>query len=108
MSALQERMAASVVKNKPARRCRILFFSPVSHFKGGAERSLLDLLANPNVQAHLMTPGPGPIADKAAAAGIPTHVVTFGAIEHVHRPFRFRSALSAVQSFVLAVRELKR
>ena len=34
----------------------ILFVSDVPHFKGGAERSLFDLMANPHIKAELVVP----------------------------------------------------
>ena len=40
---------------------KVLFLSPVGFFKGGAERSLQDLLANPQITPFVMAPEDGPI-----------------------------------------------
>jgi glycosyltransferase involved in cell wall biosynthesis len=90
------------------RRPRILYFSPVHHFKGGAERSLMDLVANPAVEPHVLVPRLGPISEKMHALGIPTSVIDFGDIENVRRPFNVRKGLAAARSTASAVRTLLR
>ncbi len=46
---------------------KVLFLSPVGFFKGGAERSLQDLLSNPYITPILMAPEDGPILQTANA-----------------------------------------
>jgi glycosyltransferase involved in cell wall biosynthesis len=89
-------------------RPRVLFFTPVPHFKGGAEQSLLDLLGNPSIQPLLVAPADGPISAQARQSNIPTHVISLGTIEDVHRPFTFTKALVAIKSLARTVLELKR
>jgi glycosyltransferase involved in cell wall biosynthesis len=87
---------------------RVLFFSPVAYFKGGAERSLLDLLTNPEIEPHVLAPADGPILQKTRSLGIPGDVVNFGAVESVHRPFTFGKGLAATKSAISAVRTILR
>jgi glycosyltransferase involved in cell wall biosynthesis len=87
-------------------RPRVLYFSSVAYFKGGAERSLMDLVANPGVEPHVLVPDRGPILDKMNSLGIPTSTIDFGAIENVHRPFNFLKGLAVIRSTLSAVRSL--
>lgn len=87
-------------------RLRVLFLSPVPHFKGGAERSLMDLLANPGVDPFLAVPAKGPISTRADDLGIPWGVVEFGGISGIRRPFRLADGVSAVSSLLTAAQEL--
>jgi glycosyltransferase involved in cell wall biosynthesis len=89
-------------------RALVLFFSPVAYFKGGAERSLLDLVANPGIEPHVLVPGDGTIHEKMNSLGIATSIIDLGDIENVHRPFNFRKGLAAARSTVAAVRSLLR
>ena len=86
----------------------ILYFSPVGFFKGGAERSLFDLLANPHVTPVLAVPEEGPITEKARSIGIRTHVVPFGAIADIRRPFSFMKSMYVLRDLSRASSELKR
>jgi glycosyltransferase involved in cell wall biosynthesis len=85
---------------------RILFVAPVPNFKGGAERSLLDLLTNPGVDPCLVVPAEGPISATADALGIPWDVVDFGNISEIRRPFRLRDGFGAVTSLIRAARNI--
>jgi glycosyltransferase involved in cell wall biosynthesis len=89
-------------------RPRVLFFSPVAYFKGGAERSLMDLVANPAIEAHVLVPGDGPIREKMASLGIPSSLIDFGEIENVHRPFNLGTGIAATRSTVSTARGLLR
>ncbi len=86
----------------------ILYFSPVGFFKGGAERSLFDLLANPYVSPVLVVPEEGPIAEKVRSLGIRCHVLPFGMIADIRRPFSFMKSMVAMRDLLRASRELKR
>lgn len=88
-------------------KTKILYLSPVSFFKGGAERSLFDLMANPHIKPVLAVPEANAISAKAASLGIKWHVVEFGAIHHVHRPFTFRKGIGALKDLWRAAGELK-
>jgi glycosyltransferase involved in cell wall biosynthesis len=86
----------------------VLYFSPVGYFKGGAERSLFDLLANPEVTPVLVVPEEGAIAQKARSQGIRCHVLPFGMIEDIRRPFSFAKGLRTAQDLWRASTTLKR
>lgn len=86
---------------------KIIFFSPVSYFKGGAERSLLDLLANPHVTPILVAPDTGPILEYGMQHGIPTETIQFGSIANIHRPFSFLQGIGVLKSFIRAGWQLK-
>src|SRR5262245_44435570 len=68
---------------------RVLFLSPVPDFKGGAEQSLWDLLANPAIEPLLVVPAEGPLSEHAKRKAVPVEVLEFGNISDVRRPFRF-------------------
>lgn len=84
---------------KPARqRCgapRVLFLAPVAEFRGGAERVLMDLLINPEIEPVLALPRDGPIAERAARQGVPVAFFEPGASDAVHRPLRPGRMLAA-------------
>ena len=86
----------------------VLYFSPVGFFKGGAERSLFDLLANPHVIPVLVVPEEGAVAEKARALGIRTHVLPFGIIADIRRPFSFTKSVTAFKDVWRAATALKR
>ncbi len=86
---------------------KIVFLSPVSYFKGGAERSLFDLLANPEIEPVLVAPSEGEILEKGRALGLECYVLPFGSIHTIHRPFSFMKGLSAFKSLLTAAHELK-
>ncbi len=87
---------------------KVLFLSPVGFFKGGAERSLQDLLANPQITPFVMAPEDGPILERARAQSIPNQILDFGSINTIKRPFSFRKGLGALNSLYKAATELKR
>ena len=76
--------AEMVGKPKP----RILYVSPVSDFKGGAEVVLRTMLANPLVQPVLAAPSEGPLSEEALAKGIPVCFFRPTALLRVRRPPR--------------------
>lgn len=90
-----------------AGKLRVLLFSPVSYFKGGAERSLLDLLDNPEIIPCVAAPAEGPILAEARSRGIEAYVVPFGSIDIVHRPFKIRDGFAALRSLWVAIGQLK-
>ena len=87
---------------------KIIFLSPVGYFKGGAERSLFDLVANPNIEPIIYAPEDGPILDKARELGLEHGVLDFGSINTIHRPFSFKKGFSAVSDLLRAAGELKK
>ena len=68
----------------------------------------MDLLANPTIDPQVAIPGSGPIFDRITTQGIKVHVVPFGDIEKVHRPFTLRKGIGATTSAIRAVRLLLR
>lgn len=64
----------------------VLFVSAVPDFRGGAEQSLLDLLANDKIVAHVAAPMEGPISEYCSRNGILFHPLTFGKIGDIRRP----------------------
>ena len=60
---------------------KILYLSPCAQL-GGAEKSLLDILASiraakPDWQLHLVASGDGPLVSKGRALGLATTIVPF-------------------------------
>jgi glycosyltransferase involved in cell wall biosynthesis len=89
-----------------SKRYRVLFFSPVSYYKGGAERSLMDLIGNPSVEAIVLTPAEGPINEAMRKRQVETCVLHFGGIEHVHRPFRLVDGFSTFATLIRSAKGL--
>jgi glycosyltransferase involved in cell wall biosynthesis len=77
-------------------RPRVLFISPVSDMKGGAERVLLELLANPWLQPVLAVPEPGELSDAAERAGVRWACYHPTALSGVHRPPKLSQILAAI------------
>jgi glycosyltransferase involved in cell wall biosynthesis len=71
-----------------ARRFRVLFFSPVPDFKGGAERTFTDLLEMDDLDMVLAVPAPGPLGDCAKEHGVPVVTYQMGAVAEIHRPLK--------------------
>jgi glycosyltransferase involved in cell wall biosynthesis len=92
----------------PDQRPVILFVSPVADLKGGAERVLLDLLDNPDIQPALAVPGEGELADIARSRGFPLRFFDLGAVASVHRPPRPGDLLNAAKGGWLCARQLAR
>ncbi|MFT4252815.1 MAG: glycosyltransferase family 4 protein [Caulobacter sp.] len=89
-----------------AAKPKVLFLSPVPDFKGGAERSMLDLIANPEIEAEVAVPAPGPISEHLNAQGVPVHVIDFGAVNTVRRPLNLGKAAMTLNDAVSAARRL--
>lgn len=87
-------------------RLPVLFFAPVPDFKGGAERSLMDLVANPAIAPHLVVPEEGPLSEWAKQIGMPFDTLDFGAISAIRRPFTLGQGLSVMRDFWKAARGL--
>ncbi len=86
---------------------RVLCFSPVSSFKGGAEHSLFDLLANPDADFVVAVPEEGPVAARARSLGYGVEVIALGAVSRIRRPLRLRHAFPVLGDLYLAARSLK-
>lgn len=87
---------------------RVLFVSPVSDFKGGAEVVLGNMLANPHIEPVLAVPEEGAISDAARAQGLTVCCYHPTAMLHVHRPPRVWPMLAAVADAVRCAFRLKR
>ncbi len=87
---------------------RVLFVSPVSNFKGGAEVVLRHMMANPNIEPVLAVPEEGPVSEAARAQGITVCCYRPTAMLQVHRPPRLRPILAAVADAVRCAFRLKR
>lgn len=85
----------------------VLFFAPVSYFKGGAENSLQDLLHNPAITPVLVVPGEGPLQAQAEGENIQVEIVPFGAIEEIHRPLKPSKILKALLDSARAAWQLR-
>jgi len=90
--------------NKPS----ILFLSDVHYFEGGAERSLFDLMANPHIKPELVASAQGPLAEAAQDKSIPFHVIDYGCVLSVRRPFKLRDIFRTFFAALKAAKELKR
>ena len=87
---------------------RVLYLSPTPHFVGGAEKSLLDLLANPDVDAVLAAPGDGPLVDQARAMGAETRTFALGTVGRVIRPPRLSTLIGASADGLRAAWRIRR
>jgi glycosyltransferase involved in cell wall biosynthesis len=87
-------------------RLRVLFLSPVPNFKGGAERSLMDLMTSPRIEPFLALPEEGPLSKRADELGVPWDVIDFDGISSVRRPFRLADGMKALGSLTRAARQL--
>ncbi|MGF1640598.1 MAG: glycosyltransferase family 4 protein [Rhodospirillales bacterium] len=86
---------------------RVLFLTQTPEFFGGAENSLLDLLANPGVDAVLAAPGEGPLTAAAGALGVRTRTFALGAVERVVRPPRPATLIRALCDGVRAASQIR-
>ncbi len=84
------------------------FFSPVSNFKGGAEKCLVDFMENPAIQAKLITPMDGPLTQYANENNIETSIVDFGSILQIRRPFSIAVGIGSIISLFKAALALKK
>jgi L-malate glycosyltransferase len=84
----------------------VLFLSPVPDFKGGAERSLLDLVANPQIEPLLVVPAEGPLSMRASDSGISVEVLRFGSISEIRRPFRLADGIAVLLRLFSVARQL--
>lgn len=87
---------------------KIIFLSPVSFFKGGAERSLFDLMSNPHISPILISPDNGELADKAKSLGIPVHILPFLSINTIKRPFSFAKGFTALFDLYKTAKQLNK
>ncbi len=88
-------------------KTKIIYLSPVGFFKGGAERSLFDLVDNPAVEAIMLAPEDDTILEKARSLGLAHEVLPFGSINTIHRPFSFMKGFRAVNDLLKAALKLK-
>ncbi len=87
---------------------RVLFVSPVSDIKGGAEIVLCNMLANPYLEPVLAVPEEGALADAARARGAEVDAYHPGALLAVHRPPRLLPILAAAWDVVACARRIQR
>ena len=89
------------------RRTRVLFLAPVAYFKGGAERSLFDLMSNRSIDPVLVTPGPGSLAAEAEARSVPVKHLDFDDVLSIHRPFNFLDGFRKAKTIIKATWALR-
>lgn len=87
-------------------RPSVLFVSAVAGMKGGAEAVLLDMLRSPFLRPSLAVPGPGELARRAAALGVPVHQFALGAAASVRRPLRPGKVVAALRDTVGMARRI--
>ena len=87
---------------------RVLYVSPVSDFKGGAEVVLRHMLANPHIEPVLAVPEEGAVSNAARAQGLTVCCYHPTAMLHVHRPPRLWPMLAALADAVRCALRLKR
>jgi glycosyltransferase involved in cell wall biosynthesis len=92
----------------PSPRPRVLFVSPVADFKGGAERVLFDVMANPAAMPVLLVPAEGPLSESAHERGIACDVLPLGHVHDVRRPFDFAQVGGAMRDTVRSALSLRR
>ena len=88
-------------------KTRVLYLTPTPHFVGGAEKSLLDLLANPEVEAILAAPGEGALVEQARALGAQSWSFPMGTVGQVTRPPRLSTLLKAFADGVRAAKRIR-
>jgi glycosyltransferase involved in cell wall biosynthesis len=86
----------------------VVYISAVHFFKGGAEFALKSFLQNPDVNARLIVPAEGDLADKVRAMGIPVDVVDYGAVLNIRRPFKISQGFMALWDAAKAALEIRR
>lgn len=86
----------------------IAFLSPVSFFKGGAERSLFDLMENPSIRPILIVTEEGPLTAEAARRGIDFRTISFGSVSSIRRPLRLGKVSGAMLDWLRAAIRLAR
>lgn len=91
----------------PTSRPRVLFFSPVPDFKGGAERSLLDLVSSPFIEPEIAVPQAGPLSEYFQSRNIPCHVIELGAVGNIRRPFKVAQGVTVQADALRAARQIK-
>ena len=89
-------------------RPTILFVSPVADLKGGGEKVLLELMANPAIRPAVAIPSEGEIADYARQRQIPVSLFDLGAVAAVHRPPRPSDLLAAATGAARCAQQLAR
>jgi glycosyltransferase involved in cell wall biosynthesis len=87
---------------------KIIFLSPIHYFKGGAERSLFDLMNNPNIFPILVSPDNGELSDKAKTLGILVHILPFRSINTIKRPFSFIKGFMALLDLYRTAKQLNK
>ena len=86
-------------------RPRVLFVTPVSYLYGGAERVLVELLANPSIEPVLAVPEFGELSAAAERLRVPVACYHPTALLNVHRPPRLSQIAAAViDAFRCAIR----
>jgi hypothetical protein len=98
---------ANATNNNTANKPTVVFVSDVPDFKGGAERSLFDLMASPHIIPNIVVPSEGPISGKARELGIQHHLLDYGSVLTVRRPFKALDVLRTFASALNAARQLK-
>lgn len=85
----------------------IIFVSDVEFFKGGAERSLFDLMANPYIIPVFTAPAEGEMSKLAEEKGYEFHAIEYGSVLTVRRPFKIRDVPRTFFSALKAARQIK-
>jgi glycosyltransferase involved in cell wall biosynthesis len=88
-------------------RRAVLFLSNISDFKGGAEKSLFDLMGNPSVRPVLLVPEEGEMAAEARRREYDVVLVELGQVARIRRPFRPASAVWALRDALRAAKRIK-
>ena len=87
---------------------RVLFYSPAAEFKGGAERSLMDLVTSPGIVPLAVSPAEGAVAVALRRKGVPVHILSFGSIGEIRRPFKLRDGIRALFALYTRASSLKK
>lgn len=85
----------------------IVFLSDVEFFKGGAERSLFDLMDNPNIRPVFTAPDNGEMSQLAGERGYAFHKIDYGSVLAVHRPFKAMDVFRTFFAALNAARQVK-
>jgi glycosyltransferase involved in cell wall biosynthesis len=82
----------------------ILFLCPVPFFKGGAEKSLIDLINNDQINPILVVPSKGPIHDFFTSKGVTVETVDMKSVGQIRRPFFFAHLTAVMDAVAVSYR----
>jgi glycosyltransferase involved in cell wall biosynthesis len=87
---------------------KVIFLSDVEYFKGGAEKSLFDVMTTRSIDPVLAVPEEGDLSGYASDLGIPFIKIDYGNVLTVHRPFKLGDIPRVLGAAMKAARQLNK